>query len=390
MRVAMVETGGWGGITHYAWHLCQALAEQGTEVHLLTNETYELAQLPRAFAVHACLSGATSYPRNAARVREQLRELSPKVVHVQSLLSTRFDVLLWPRIRQRVPLVFTVHNVRNHEPSIWASWTLWRCLRSADALIAHTTESAQEISRWLGPRIPVHVIHQGDYPFFVGSGVPDRRSARRQLGLPPDGKLILMFGAIRPYKGILEAIAVLPVIRSCHPDAHLVIAGPLMVGTEAEYREAIRTAEVGASVAFRPAYVSHEEVAAYFAAADVALYNYHDITDSASLRLACSLGVPVVATAVGAFREFLHDGVTARLVPPHSPESLAAAVSDLLANPDLAACLAEGARSLSAEVWSWAGSSRGTREVYEEICADSGSRPRVASGPVTGGATGHR
>ncbi|HEY7676234.1 MAG TPA: hypothetical protein VIG69_04130 [Candidatus Methylomirabilis sp.] len=54
MRVAMVETGGWGGIAHYAWNLCQALAGEGADVCLLTNERYELGGLPRAFRVEPC------------------------------------------------------------------------------------------------------------------------------------------------------------------------------------------------------------------------------------------------------------------------------------------------------------------------------------------------
>jgi len=43
----MVETGGWGGIAHYAWSLCAALADAGAEVWLLTNAAYELDDLPR-------------------------------------------------------------------------------------------------------------------------------------------------------------------------------------------------------------------------------------------------------------------------------------------------------------------------------------------------------
>jgi glycosyltransferase involved in cell wall biosynthesis len=390
MRVAMVETGGWGGIAHYAWNLCQALTDEGAQVVLLTNARYEMAALPRAFQVDPCFDGTVGYGRTVGTFLHRLSALAPDIVHVQSLISTRFDGLLWPLLHRWRPLVFTAHNVRTHEVAHWESWTLWRCLHRADAVIVHTGESARLVTHRLRSGACVRVIRHGDYAFFAGETVPQRREARRLLNLPIDAKILLAFGAIRPYKGISELIVAFARIRYRHPEAYLVIAGPLLVGTEGEYREEIRKAGVEGAVAFRPQYVPHKSVATYFAAADVAVYNYHDVTDSGSLRLACSLDVPVVATAVGAFREFLHDGVTARLVPPHSPESLAAAVSDLLANPDLAACLAEGARSLSAEVWSWAGSSRGTREVYEEICADSGSRPRVASGPVTGGATGHR
>jgi GT2 family glycosyltransferase len=45
VRVLMVETGGWGGIAHYTWNLCTALAGAGVEVSLVTNRDWELAHL---------------------------------------------------------------------------------------------------------------------------------------------------------------------------------------------------------------------------------------------------------------------------------------------------------------------------------------------------------
>jgi len=364
----MIETGGWGGIAHYAWNLCQTLTEAGAEVVLLTNTRYELANLPRAFQVEPCFDGTAGYARTVRSLQLRLSALGPDVVHVQSLVSTRFDALLWPLVRRWRPLVITAHNVRAHEKAPWESWTLWRCLRLADAVVVHTEESAQVAKARLRPGALIRLIRHGDYAFFAGDAVPERRQARHLLDLPIDAKLLLAFGAIRPYKGILELIEALGPIRARHPDAHLVIAGPLLVGTEEEYREAIRNAGVEAAVIFRPRYVPHESVAAYFAAADVAVYNYHDVTDSGSLRLACSLGVPVVATAVGAFREFLRDGVTARLLPPHAPDALAATVSDVLADAASAARLGEAARSLSAELWSWSDSARATLDLYRAIC----------------------
>lgn len=365
----MVETGGWGGIAHYAWNLGEALAEAGADVRLLTNVRYELEPLPRRFATERCLAGDAGYVRNARTLVRRLETFRPDVVHVQSLLSTRWDVFLWPRVRRRVPVVLTAHNLRSHEPALWDDWVLWRCLGAADAVVVHTQESADVVAARLGPRGRVRVIHHGDYAFFgAGADAPrDRAAARRQLGLPASGPIILVFGAIRPYKGILGVIAALPRIRARHPDARLVIAGPLLVGTAAEYRGAIARAGVGDAVAFRPGYVPHEEVAAYFAAADVAVFNYREVTDSGSLRIACSLGSPVVATAVGAFREFLTDGVTGRLVPPDDPESLARAVGDVLADAPGAARMTAAARALAAARWSWADSAKATLELYREI-----------------------
>src|SRR5262249_61974533 len=113
-------------------------------------------------------------------------------------------------------------------------------------------------------------------------------------------------------------------------------------------------------VVFRPGYVPAENVATYFAAADVAVFNYRDITDSGSLRLACDLGTPVVATAVGSFREFLADGVTARLVEPGDERALAQALAAVLARPETAARMAAAARALAASSWSSAASAKAT------------------------------
>jgi glycosyltransferase involved in cell wall biosynthesis len=384
----MIETGGWGGIAHYAWNLCQALGEAGAEVTLLTNTRYELAARPRAFRADPCFDATVGYARTAASLLRRIAGTIPDLVHAQSLISTRFDAVLWPLVRRRSPLVITAHNVRGHERARLESWTLWRCLRSADAVIVHTEESARVVTARIGPGTCVRVVRHGDYAFFAGDGVEDRQQARRRLGLPIHARILLAFGTIRPYKGIRELIVAFGRIRDHYPDAYLVIAGPLMVGTEAEYREAIRKAGVEDAVAFRPQYVPHDSVATYFRAADVAVYNYHDVTDSGSLRIACTLGTPVVATSVGGFREFLTDGVTARLVPPGVPERLVDAIGDVLADPVGAAKMAEAARALAASSWSWAESARATLELYRAICAGPRCRWPNAGGGTPGGVTG--
>ncbi len=63
----MIETGGWGGIAHYAWNLAEALARARAEVTLLTNTRYELEGLPRAFRVEGCFDGRHGWLRSARR-----------------------------------------------------------------------------------------------------------------------------------------------------------------------------------------------------------------------------------------------------------------------------------------------------------------------------------
>jgi glycosyltransferase involved in cell wall biosynthesis len=367
MKVAMIETGGWGGIGHYTWNLCEALAAEGVDVHLLTNSTFELASLPRRFQVDPCFAAGRRYLTSARLFLNTLNRLNPQVIHVQSLLSSRFDAFLWPAARRRAPLVMTAHNIRSHESSPWEAWTTWRSFRAADALVVHTNESVRIATQRLGSRPVVALIHHGDYGFFAPAQPPSQSDARNRLHLPPSVPLLLAFGAIRPYKGILELFQTLTLVRERHPGAHLIIAGPLLVGSGVEYRDAIERAGLGDAVTFRPQYVPHAEVALHFAAADVAVYNYSEVTDSGALRIACSLGTPIVATAVGAFREFLQDGVTGRLVPPHNPAVLTAAICDLLDDREAALRMAKAALDLSVSRWSWRDSARQTIALYEAL-----------------------
>jgi glycosyltransferase involved in cell wall biosynthesis len=367
MKALMVETGGWGGIAHYTWNLCAALAGAGVEVSLLTNRAWELAKLPSAFEVDPCFSAAAGYLGNVKVLRERMASTRPRVVHVQSVLSTRFDAALWPVIRRRVPVVMTIHNVHTHERIRWDDWTLWRCFAAADAVVVHTRTAAEIARRRLGGRARIEVIHHGDAGFLHGGARPDRFAARSALGLPSRAPIVLVFGAIRPYKGIHGVIAAMPELRRRHADARLVIVGPLLVGSEAEYRAAIHRAGVDDAVLFRSGYVPAADVATYFAAADVAVFNYRDVTDSGSLRLACDLGTPLVATDVGSFHEFLTDGVTARLIEPGDAGALVAALDDVLARPEQAARMAQAARALATTAWSWAESAKATAQLYETI-----------------------
>jgi glycosyltransferase involved in cell wall biosynthesis len=58
---------------------------------------------------------------------------------------------------------------------------------------------------------------------------------------------------------------------------------------------------------------------------------------------------PAVATAVGGTPEVLEDGVTGWLVPPGSPEALAAALEEALRHPEEAARRGAAARRAAVE-----------------------------------------
>jgi glycosyltransferase involved in cell wall biosynthesis len=60
---------------------------------------------------------------------------------------------------------------------------------------------------------------------------------------------------------------------------------------------------------------------------------------------AMGYGLPCIGTSCCAMPEIIEDGVTGRLVPPRDPESLAAALVELLADPDKAAAMGHAAHT---------------------------------------------
>src|SRR5262249_25829706 len=126
--------------------------------------------------------------------------------------------------------VVTVHNVdvarRNRGRSGWLVRTTLRFYyRGAAALIAHTSNIRNELETIFGitPE-KIAIVAHGMNRQVRRCGM-SRKEARTRLGLPMDARVLLMFGALAPYKGLgllLDAFELL-----CERDSsyHLVIAG---------------------------------------------------------------------------------------------------------------------------------------------------------------------
>jgi sugar transferase (PEP-CTERM/EpsH1 system associated) len=88
---------------------------------------------------------------------------------------------------------------------------------------------------------------------------------------------------------------------------------------------------------------------------------------------AMASGLPVVATAVGGNAELVHPGFTGILVPPMSPEILAAAVSDYCRIPEMAARHGARARSQVIARHSMPAMARDYLAVYDGLTGDVAS-----------------
>jgi glycosyltransferase involved in cell wall biosynthesis len=148
--------------------------------------------------------------------------------------------------------------------------------------------------------------------------------ARVGLNLPLGQPVLLHFGFIRPYKGLLVLLDAMPLIQTQMP-VHLLVVGEVW-GSKAEYDAQIARLHIGAQVTFVDRYVPDEELASYFRAADVAVLPYLSATQSGVVQLAFGFGLPVIASNVGGLPDVIVESETGLLVPPGDASALAKAV----------------------------------------------------------------
>jgi len=241
-------------------------------------------------------------------------------------------------------------------------------LQSAIARASHATIVHEQAFKTVIPDASV-------IPHGIESVTPlERAAARARLGLG-DRFVALSFGFVAPYKGVE---LVLDAARHVGPDVEIVVAGgehPRMDDGAAGYAAGL-AANYG-DVARFTGWVPDEEVAAWFSAADVALFPYpKPFSSSGALALALAYGTPSLlspplARSVGA------PNVMTVALDPHS---LAQRLDDLAAKPAVldelqqwSAVLADGRR--------WPAVADRHVELYEEVRdVDRAARRRLRAG----------
>lgn len=203
-----------------------------------------------------------------------------------------------------LPVVITL---RGTEPLIAAAGP-WRrravryALRRATRLVAVSEPLAafarDMVAEEPGPVPPVTVIANGVDLMRFSPG--PQGEARRALGLPGSGRLLVSVGHLSPRKGFQRVLRILPELLRDVPDLHFAIVGGPggEASNEAELRSLAGVAELAGRVTFAGSQPP-ERVATWLRAADlfVLASDYEGCPNVVWEALAC--GQPVVAARVG-------------------------------------------------------------------------------------------
>jgi glycosyltransferase involved in cell wall biosynthesis len=183
-----------------------------------------------------------------------------------------------------------------------------------------------------------------------------------------------MLSALRPEKAHDVALAAVRLIRERYPALRLVIVGH---GPSAA-QIARLAGDLNETVIMAG---PRSDVMRWFEAFDICLHPSRADAFPTTLIEAMAASVPVVATAVGGIPEIVVDGRTGILIPaPPSADALARALAALLDDPARRRALGSAARIAYERRFTAAPWLMQTRDMYEEVLAESRLRaPRQRS-----------
>lgn len=366
MRVQLIDPSAF--TPPYDRSLAAGLARGGAEVELLTSR-FLYGPVPEAsgYGVRECFyrrssaRGLSASGRRAFKAAEHLSDMrrlrgsiDADVVHYQWLTMPALDAHLLPANR---PRVMTAHYVLPPHPSRRQAARARRLFGRMDAVVAHSEHGAKRLREEAGVDLSrVHVIPHGAFDYLTR--LPDEKPLPTDLD-GAEGPVILFFGLLRPYKGLDTLLRAFRKVEG----AELWIVGNPRMNVAPLRRLAD---EAPGRVRCVTRFVEDAEMPAIFRRADVVVLPYRDAEHSGVLYTGLAFGKPLVLSAVGGFPEVAAQGA-AKLVPPEDPDSLSAALSELVADPVARAELSAGAQAAASGPYSWDVVASQTLALYRDL-----------------------
>jgi len=343
--------GGHGGMDYYDFGLCQGLSEAGMDVVLHTcDETASPkdAGFSCRFDYRNIYGKAPAWERGLCYLKGTVNSIL-SALHEKRLVChfhlfhvgilQLLDVLLARLAGRKV--VITVHDVESFvlkSSSVKLSYWVYR---RAHGLIVHNIYSKEALLQYadLNPDV-VDVIPHGHYLHAITS-LPEKSLSRSSLGLLAGSKVILFFGQIKEVKGLDLLLDAMPAVLANVPEAILLVAGRPWKCEFSRYQQQIDRLGIEANCVTHIRFIPDNEVANYYAAADIVVLPYRCIYQSGVLLMAMSYQKPVLVSDLPGMLDIVQDGVTGFVFKKNDKDSLAEKLSTVLVEDGMRHCVSE-------------------------------------------------
>lgn len=217
------------------------------------------------------------------------------VVRTVARLLVFYSALLIWRLRGK-KIIWTVHNLWNHERyRLWLDMANSKFVaKLSSKVLVHGDAAVPIVRDMFGiSETKLRVIHHGNYAHFLQA---------YSLNMDHKERRFLFFGAIRPYKGVLELVNS---FRSLSGHARLHIAGQVIDSRLKRKLEEQVTADDRVTIDLK--HISDDELKRLLAWSDVIVLPFREILTSGSLLMALTAGRPVVIPRVGLVSEYANE-----------------------------------------------------------------------------------
>ena len=324
-----------GGITTFNHRLAKEFISQGFDCSIVSfslqypsflfpgKSQFSNEPPPQDITIHTLINSVN--PLNWISVGRRLRKWKPDLVIVRfwlPLMGPSLGTIL--RIIKKnghSKIICIADNVIPHEKRPGDKPFTRYFLKSCDAFVTMSEKVFNDLRTFEKTKPAMQVPH----PLYDNFGEKiSKEKARRRLGLPVAGKIIVFFGFIRRYKGLNLLLQAMGDGRIRKQNIKLLIAGEFYED-EQLYRNLIEEFKLQDQVILHNHFIPDADVQNYICAGDCIVQPYLNATQSGVTPLAYHFEKPMIVTNVGGLPALVPHK-KAGLVAEPDPASLADAI----------------------------------------------------------------
>lgn len=326
-----------GGITTFNQRLAREFQQPGYDCSIYSfslqypsflfpgKTQYSDEPAPKDLVIHSAINSVN--PLNWINVGNRIKKERPDLVIVRFWLPFMGPSLgtILRRIKKNghTKVICIADNVIPHEKRPGDKWFTRYFLNACDAFVTMSEKVMNDLRLFENKKPAVLTSH----PLYDNFGplIP-KDEARRHLGLPETGKLILFFGFIRKYKGLDLLLEAMHLIKE-NPGSEKLSGLKLMIAGEfyedkKTYDNLIEKWNLQDCLVMKTDFIPDRDVAYYLCAADAVIQPYRHATQSGVTPLAFHFEKPMIVTKVGGLADMVPDREAGLTVEPNA-ESIA-------------------------------------------------------------------
>ncbi|MHA1834568.1 MAG: glycosyltransferase family 4 protein [Candidatus Baldrarchaeia archaeon] len=333
-----------GGVETEVQEVSTELAKRGHEVYVITTPldvtTLNIvsnfgSEYINGVTVHKLrsLRLGIGHARLFRGLKRVIHEIKPEVVHSHCLHPHLFQLAKWKR-KTNFKFIAELHHPAISLDSLSAKFAMPLVTylfsfisKNVDCFIAHTNIECE----WLRKK----GVHKDNITIMKFPAI--RSDLLKEVPLQSkdnSAQRILFLGRVTQIKGVHILLKALAYLKRKYSNVRLIVAGPSDAKYKLRLENIVRKLSIVDFVEFLGPVYGKEKIKLIKNSEILVLPSFREYTPTVLLE-AQALGVPVVATKVGAISEMIVEGKTGLLVEPGNEYQLAEAIETLLRDKKL-------------------------------------------------------